>query len=108
MTRVFAVALALATTACFHVRYETGAASAASPRYERRQHAVVLGIAEVSDPVDLAAICPVEVSHIESKASFADFAADFFSFGAYTPQTVVVTCSDRDPAASSGPARPWP
>jgi hypothetical protein len=79
---------------CYSIRYHTRQEPEAAPAYDRWHHDVVFGSVEVSDPVDLSAICPRGVAVVESEVSAGNRAANLATLWApWFPSTVRVTCA---------------
>lgn len=79
----------------------TRGAPAANARFEydeRWHHGMVVGIAELSGPYNLARVCPSGWAEIKTETSFLNGVVEAATSGIYSPQTVTVRCA----AAPSG------
>ncbi|MEO5769651.1 MAG: hypothetical protein ABIS92_14965 [Polyangia bacterium] len=101
------IALALGSvlmTGCYTTRIVSGAPpqSVAPLAQERWHHTVVVGMAEVSPPVDLEANCPGRAwSEIKEESTFPNGVVSSVTSSLYTPRTYTVTCGA---AMASAPA----
>lgn len=68
---------------------------------EKWHHGLVYGIAELSGPYQLDAVCPEGWADITTETSFANGFVDAITYGIYSPQRVTVRC-----AVPSKPAAP--
>ena len=90
---------------CYSIRYHTRGEPEAAPAYDRWHHDVVFGSVEVSDPVDVSAICPQGMAAIESEVSAGNRAANLATLWApWFPSTVRVFCAK--PGTAVGPGEP--
>lgn len=61
---------------------------------ERWHHAIVGGVAELSDPVDLEGACPnAAPALIHEEVTFLNGVASGVTSGVYTPRTYTISCS---------------
>jgi hypothetical protein len=97
------VVFALALPGCYTTTVSSGKPAArASVAYDEKWHSgVVHGIAELSGPYDLEAICPHGWSEIKTETSFLNGFVDAVTYGIYNPQNITVRCAlPRQPAAA--------
>ena len=93
MRRTLHVAFLALATGCFHVNYVTNRPPAAAPAYDAWHTDVVWGLVEVSDPVDVATVCPNGYARIESQLTFVQGLLQYITIGIYNPQSVTITCA---------------
>ena len=71
---------------------------------------MVYGIAELSGPYNLDAVCPEGWAELTTETSFANGFVDAVTYGIYSPQRVTVRCAVRSkpaaPAAAPASAAP--
>jgi len=104
MRRPLLLALLALAAGCFHVNYVTNRPPASTPAYEAWHTDVVWGLVEVSDPVDVATVCPNGYARIESQLTFVQGLLQYITLGIYNPQSVTITCTSaraETPAALS-------
>lgn len=94
---------ALLLPGCYTTTVSSGkpAAPARIEYDEKWHHGVVYGIAELSGPYNLDAVCPEGWAELTTETSFANGFVDAITYGIYSPQRVTVRC-----AVSSKPAAP--
>lgn len=63
----------------------------------RWHHGVIWGIAELSGPYNLKALCPNGWGEIQTETSFVNGLLNYLTSGIYAPQTVTVRCSGEEP-----------
>lgn len=97
---------ALALPGCYTttITRETPAAPTTVQYDEKWHHGLVWGIAELSGPYDLRAICPNGWAEIKTETSFINGFVEALTSGIYSPQTVSVRCAAQAPPVA--PARP--
>ena len=100
-----ALLLAGAVTAgagCYTTRVHSGMPGSmpAPMATERWHHTLVVGVAEISDPIDLEALCPQGWASIHEEYTFLNGLAAGVTSQIYTPRVYTVTCSGGAPAAS--------
>lgn len=101
-------ALAAALSGCFTTTVSSGKppARAAIQYDEKWHHGLVWGIAEVSGPYDLEAICPGGWAEIKTETSFLNGLVEAVTSGIYSPQTVSVRCAAGASSAADTDAPP--
>lgn len=97
-------ALAVGTSACYTTTLRSGLPSTpAKIEYDEKwHHGVLWGIAELSGPYDLSAVCPQGWSEIKTETSFLNGLVYSLTAGLYSPQTVTINCAqggDEEAAA---------
>jgi hypothetical protein len=104
------VVCALALPGCYTTTVSSGKPAArASVAYDEKWHSgVVYGIAELSGPHDLEAICPHGWSEIKTETSFLNGFVDAVTYGIYNPQNITVRCALPSQAVAAKPAPPKP
>jgi hypothetical protein len=93
---VFALAAAAFASGCFTTHVRTGAPPAAPSVFaqDRWHHAVVFGIAEISEPVDLDGMCPNESwARIDEQVSVASWFVTAVTGSMYAPRLYSVACA---------------
>src|SRR4051812_11391676 len=88
-------------TGCFHIKYVTNSAPLVEPSDDSLHHEIVLGLVEISDPVDAAKICPQGVSVVQNTQTFVDGLIKSITFNIYSPLSITTYCK----AANNAPAR---
>ena len=64
--------------------------------YDGKWHSgLVYGLAELSGPYDLSAVCPRGWSEIHTETSFVNGLVTAVTFEIYTPQSVTIRCAAR-------------
>jgi len=100
----------LACSGCYATTIQSGRKPALKPSIEydeKWHHGMLWGIAELSGPYDLDAICPQGWAEISTHTSFLNGLLDAITYGIYSPQTVTVRCASR-PASAPEPTREPP
>lgn len=99
---------ALALPGCYTTTVSSGKPAArASVAYDEKWHSgVVYGIAELSGPYDLGAICPHGWSEIKTETSFLNGFVDAVTYGIYNPQNITVRCALPSQPVAAKPAPP--
>jgi hypothetical protein len=69
---------------------------------------VVLGIAELSGPYDLHAICPRGWADIRTETSFVNGFIDLVTSGIYNPQSVTIRCTSLPATVTQSQSRMTP
>ncbi len=95
MNGLFAAALLVGMTGCYHTTFHTGTTpQGPSPIYDETwHHSVVRGLAEISVPVDLEAACPQGgVAEIVEEETFVNGFVSGALYGLYTPRTIWIRC----------------
>lgn len=89
------LALALSLPACFRTNIRSGSPVGSTPiEYDDKWHSgVIFGIAELSGPYDLHAVCPQGWSQIHTETTFVNGLVQALTQNIYTPQSVTVRCS---------------
>jgi hypothetical protein len=102
------VMCALALPGCYTTTVSSGKPAArASVAYDEKWHSgVVYGIAELSGPYDLEAICPQGWSEIKTETSFLNGFVDAVTSGIYNPQNITVRCALPSQPVTAKPAPP--
>ena len=97
---VLAGLLAVGLGGCYTTRIHTGmqGTTPSLMATDRWHHAIVNGLAELSDPVDLEGVCPGGWSAINEQVSFVNGLATVVTWGIYTPRTYTVTCGTGAPS----------
>jgi hypothetical protein len=93
---VLAGVLLLGLGGCYTTRIHSGnQGTLPSPMAtERWHHTLVVGLAEVSDPIDLDSVCPARSwATIDEKLTFVNGFVAGVTNQIYTPRTYTVTCS---------------
>jgi hypothetical protein len=96
----------LAGNGCYATTIQSGRTPALKPSIEydeKPHHGMLWGIAELSGPYDLDAICPHGWAEISTHTSFLNGLLDAITSGIYSPQTITVRCAGK-PAGTPGPA----
>ena len=75
---------------------------------ERWHHGLVIGIAELSGPYNLARVCPSGWAEIKTETSFLNGLVEAATSGIYSPQTVSVRCAAAPSAPEQHPKLPPP
>jgi len=80
---------------CFHTHISSGRTASYTPQANdaRLHHGFILGLVEVSDPVDLHEACPDGWASVHTHTSFLNGLVNGITGGIYTPQTVTVECA---------------
>lgn len=101
-------ACALALSGCYTTTVSSGKPAArATVAYDEKWHSgVVHGIAELSGPYDLEAICPHGWSEIKTETSFLNGFVDAVTYGIYNPQNITVRCALPSQPVAAKPAPP--
>jgi hypothetical protein len=102
---LLAAAVAAVAGGCYTTRVHSGMPGAipAPLATERWHHTLVGGLAEVSDPIDLEALCPQGWASIHEEYTFLNGLVASVTEQIYTPRTYTVTCSGAAPAAGAPP-----
>ena len=102
---MLAAAVASVAGGCYTTRVHSGMPGAipAPLATERWHHTLVGGLAEVSDPIDLEALCPQGWATIHEEYTFLNGLVAGVTEQIYTPRTYTVTCSGAAPAAAVAP-----
>jgi hypothetical protein len=73
---------------------------------DRWHHTVVAGVAEISDPIDLEALCPQGWASIHEEYTFLNGLVAGVTSQIYTPRVYTVTCSGGAAAVAPPPGAP--
>lgn len=106
---LLAGAALLGMTGCYTTRIHSGVpGTMPSPMAtERWHHTVVLGLAEISEPIDLDGVCPPGAwATINEEVTFVNGLVAAITGQIYTPRTYTVTCSGTGPAPAGWGAPP--
>jgi hypothetical protein len=97
MKRVVLI-LALALAGCWRVtiRDATVPVGETPIEYDNKWHSgLIIGLAELSGPYNLAKVCPRGWAEIHTETSFVNGLVEFLTFNIYTPQSVTIRCAAR-------------
>jgi hypothetical protein len=99
---------ATAVGGCYTTRVHSGMPGSmpAPLATERWHHTLVFGIAEISDPIDLEALCPQGWASIHEEYTFLNGLAAGVTSQIYTPRVYTVTCSGGPAAATAAAGAP--
>jgi hypothetical protein len=92
---------------CYTTRIVSGvpAKTVAPMAQDRWHHSVVAGIAEISPPVDLDAMCTDgDWAEIKEEMTFLNGVVNAGTGGIYTPRTYTLSCGPAPAPAGSNPA----
>ncbi len=90
---IVAAAAVLLLGGCYHHAFTVaGTLPAPEPPHRMWHHALLLGLVELSDDVELRTLCPVGVSRVEDEVSAVDVLVAIVTAAIYTPSTVEVWC----------------
>lgn len=100
--RLLALAALATLTGCYTTTISSGKPAArASIEHDAKWHSgLVWGIAELSGPYNLQAICPQGWAEIETETSFLNGLVEGLTGGIYSPQSVTVRCASGGAAAT--------
>lgn len=89
------LAAALALPACFRTTIRSGSPVGRTPiEYDGKWHSgLVYGIAELSGPYDLHAVCSQGWSEIHTETSFVNGLVQGLTWNVYSPQSVTIRCA---------------
>lgn len=87
-----ALALTLATTACYHAVVETGRPAGTTIVQKPWVNTFVFGLVAAHE-IDVTTQCPGGVARVETQQSFLNGLAALVTLGIYTPQTATITCA---------------
>jgi hypothetical protein len=93
-SRALLLAGAIGASGCYTTRIHSGIPGAmpALLANQRWHHTLVGGLAEISDPIDLDAVCPQGWATIHEEYTFLNGLVAGFTEQIYTPRTYTVTC----------------
>jgi hypothetical protein len=108
MRKLLVLVAALGAAGCFKTTIRSGLPAAAAPAVEydgKWHHGLLWGLAEISGPYDLSAICPQGWAEVKTKTGFVDGLLSGITYSIYTPQTVTIICASgtAPPGAVTGP-----
>lgn len=88
--------LAIGLTGCFKTTFLAGPNASGTPSLMYNgawYHSVISGLADLSGPVPLNAVCPQGWARIEYERTFVNGLVESLTSGIYNPATVTIYCN---------------